>query len=125
MIACIGAASCGEERRQTPSRYLFPPIDMVNIMMQPMLVSSWPKWFDFPDSLVKEGALSLELRDGVPMLRASKSVQTRIDALLRKQQDQSLSDAENKEFDSYEAIDDYISLLNRITRIDADWPRDD
>ncbi len=85
-------------------------------MMHATMVSPVPKSFDFPESLPKEGALSIELHEGVPTLRASKSVQSRIDSLLRKQQTQPLSAAEENDLDRYEAIDDYISLLNRISR---------
>ena len=85
-------------------------------MMHATMVSPLPKSFDFPESLPKEGALSLELHEGVPTLRASKSVQSRIDMLLRKQQTQPLSAEEENDLDGYEAIDDYISLLNRISR---------
>ncbi len=51
------------------------------------------------------------------MFRASKSVQQRISALLRKQQvSSSLTPEDIDELDRYEEIDDYLSLLNRIVR---------
>ena len=70
-----------------------------------------------PASLPGEGGISLELQEGVPILKASPTVQKRIEHLLRKQQEHSLSVPEQDELDSYEEIDDYLSLLNRITRI--------
>lgn len=69
-----------------------------------------------PSSLPGEGGIRLELQEGVPILKASPSVQERIEHLLRKQQEHSLSAPEQDELESYEEIDDYLSLLNRITR---------
>jgi hypothetical protein len=69
-----------------------------------------------PASLPLEGAVRLELQDGVPVLRASTVVQRRIATLLRKQQHGTLSPAETTELDEYEGLDDYLSLLNRLVR---------
>jgi hypothetical protein len=63
-----------------------------------------------------DGAVRLELQDGVPVLRASTAVQRRIATLLRKQQHGTLSPAEITELDQYEDLDDYLSLLNRLVR---------
>jgi uncharacterized protein YnzC (UPF0291/DUF896 family) len=43
-------------------------------------------------------------------------VQTRIEALLAKQQDDTLTPEEEEEFDCYEDIDDYLSFVNRTVR---------
>ncbi len=64
----------------------------------------------------REGMIAFALQEGIPVLRASKAVQERIEELLQKQREAALSDAEREEFESYEEIDDYLSLLNRITR---------
>ena len=64
----------------------------------------------------REDMIAFAVQDGIPVLRASDSCQKRIDALLRKERETGLSDAEREEFASYEEIDDYLSLLNRMTR---------
>jgi hypothetical protein len=69
-----------------------------------------------PASLPLEGAVRLELQNGVPVLRASTAVQRRITTLLRKHQQRHLSPAETTELDQYEDLDDYLSLLNRLVR---------
>jgi hypothetical protein len=69
-----------------------------------------------PVSLPREGAIDLELQEGIPFLRASRSVQERIEVLLQKQQDRTISAAEQDELERYAEIDDYLSLLNRETR---------
>lgn len=69
-----------------------------------------------PASLPIDGAISLELQEGIPILRASPVVQEWIEQLVHKQQENSLSAQEQEELETYEEIDDYLSLLNRITR---------
>ena len=75
-----------------------------------------PKLQSLPTTLPLEGAVRLELEEGVPIFRASETVQTRIETLLEKQQRQQLSQQETCELDAYEEIDDYLSLLNRLVR---------
>jgi len=70
----------------------------------------------FPTSLSAEGAIGIELQEGIPILRASPAVQERIEMLLHKQQEGALSEREHEELESYEEIDDYLSFLNRISR---------
>jgi hypothetical protein len=79
-------------------------------------VSPLPLLRHLPASLPLEGAVRLELQDGVPVLRASTAVQRRIIALLRKQQRGTLSADEMTELDQYEELDDYLSFLNRLVR---------
>ncbi len=69
-----------------------------------------------PNSLPQEGAVSIELMEGVPIFRASKVVQQRIEGLLTKLQENRLSLEEEKELDNYEELDDYLSLVNRTVR---------
>ncbi len=69
-----------------------------------------------PGTFPSEGALSMELVGGKPVIRASSSVQDRIETLLGQQRESGLSKIENEELDLYEEIDDYLSLLNRIVR---------
>ena len=80
------------------------------------LAHSIPKLNSLPGSLPLEGAIRIELEEGVPILRASSSVQERVDALLRKERESELSPKETEEFDRYEEIDDYLSFLNRLVR---------
>ncbi|MBI3653216.1 MAG: hypothetical protein HY231_19485 [Acidobacteria bacterium] len=84
---------------------------MTRTLKQPTLPFS-----NLPAALRREGAISLELEQGVLILRASKTVQNRIQALLRKQQTAKLTAVEDKELQQYEQIDDYLSLLNRLSR---------
>lgn len=69
-----------------------------------------------PASFPVEGAVHVELVDGVPMFRASTAVQQRIEHLLDLHREGVLTDADRDELDCYEALDDHCSLLNRLTR---------
>ena len=73
-------------------------------------------WRYLPASPPLDGAVRLELQNGLPVLRASTAVQRRITALLRKQQGTALSPEETDELDRYGEIDDYLSFLNRVVR---------
>jgi hypothetical protein len=75
-----------------------------------------PRFDRLPASFPAEGAVHVELVDGVPMFRASAAVQRRIEHLLDLQRDAALTDADREELDCYEALDDHFSLLNRLTR---------
>ncbi|MGK7947782.1 MAG: hypothetical protein AB4368_02975 [Xenococcaceae cyanobacterium] len=74
------------------------------------------KLANLPRSLPLDGAVRLELSEGVPIFRASSFVIERIEILLAKQKETALSDEEEKELDGYEELDDYLSLVNRIIR---------
>jgi len=76
----------------------------------------FPKIHDLPESLPDDGAISIALEEGIPVFRAAKVVQERIQYLLDKQKAEDLTAIEEQELDSYEEIDDYLSYLNRITR---------
>ena len=69
-----------------------------------------------PETLQAEGAIHLELVEGIPIFRASDSVQNRIENLLSKQKESTLNSEEEKELDNYEELDDYLSLVNRTVR---------
>ena len=79
--------------------------------LQPM-----PTLGSLPRGLQQDGAISIALEEGVPILRASRAAQTHIEELLQKQKDSSLTPDEEQELDQYEAVDDYLSYLNRLTR---------
>ena len=80
------------------------------------LAHSIPKLRSLPGSLPVEGAIRIDLEEGVPILRASSLVQKRVDTLLLKERESGLSPQETEEFDRYEEIDDYLSFLNRLVR---------
>lgn len=71
---------------------------------------------DLPAALRRDGAINLEVEQGVIILRASKSVQDRIELLLHKQQTAKLTRSDKNELQQYEQVDDYLSLLNRLSR---------
>ena len=77
---------------------------------------SIPRLRGLPGSLPLEGAIRIEMEEGVPILRASSFVQKRIETLLLKERSSGLSPQEAEEFDRYEEIDDYLSFLNRMVR---------
>ena len=74
------------------------------------------KLHNLPNSLPIEGAVRIELVEGVPILRASSTIQNKIETLLAKQKDSVLTAEEEEELDSYEELDDYFSLVNRLLR---------
>ncbi len=80
------------------------------------LVQPIPQIGKLPNSLPREGAVNLELEEGVLVLRVSQATQNRIEELLDKQHQMPLSEAEEIELDQYENIDDYLSFINRLTR---------
>jgi hypothetical protein len=75
-----------------------------------------PSLDDLPATLRRQGAISLEIEEGVVVLRASKIVLNRIESLLRKNRTAKLTSGEQRELEQYEQIDDYLSLLNRLSR---------
>ena len=81
-----------------------------------MTISLLPKLQQLPISLPIDGAVRIELEEGIPIFRASTSIQTRIELLLAKQQDAPLLLEEEQELDCYEEIDDYLSFVNRTIR---------
>ena len=100
-----------------PTRKLLPlAITKGVILMNKMLIYPLPKFHTLPATLPIEGAIRIEIEEGNPILRASKSVQTRIEELIQKNQDVGLTKKESEELDQYEEIDDYLSFFNRVVR---------
>jgi len=58
----------------------------------------------------------IELEEGIPVFRASGSIQARIEALMLKEQAVGLTAQEDEELDRYEEVDDYLSFVNRVVR---------
>jgi hypothetical protein len=81
-----------------------------------MMPNLLPTLQELPSSLPIEGAVSIELIEGIPIFKASSTVQDRIETLLDKQQIEHLTLEEIQELDQYEAIDDYLSFVNRTIR---------
>ncbi|NEQ65402.1 MAG: hypothetical protein F6K21_07875 [Symploca sp. SIO2D2] len=75
-----------------------------------------PKLQNLPNNFPIEGAVRIELVEGIPLFRASGTVQERINTLLDKQQSSPLNSEEEQELDLYEEIDDYLSFINRTVR---------
>lgn len=84
--------------------------------MDSELAHSLPRLRSLPRSFPLEGAVRIELEEEVPILRSSSLVQKRVDELLLKEKEQGLTSEEAEEFDKYEEIDDYLSLVNRLIR---------
>lgn len=69
-----------------------------------------------PVTFPREGAIEIELEQGVLIFRVSPAVQERIEELLEKQHESTLSRDELEELDQYEEVDDYLSFVNRLSR---------
>ena len=69
-----------------------------------------------PASLVRDGAVEIELEQGALIFRVSKAAQQRIERLLEKERESALSAREREELDQYEEVDDYLSFVNRVSR---------
>ncbi len=75
-----------------------------------------PKLQHLPAALPLEGAVRIELQQGIPIFKASRSVQERVETLLDRQQTVLLMPVEEEELDRYEEMDDYLSFVNRTIR---------
>jgi hypothetical protein len=75
-----------------------------------------PKLENLRDILPIEGAVRIELVEGIPIFKASTAVKNRIQELLDKQQTLPLNPEEEQELNLYEEIDDYLSFVNRTVR---------
>ncbi len=69
-----------------------------------------------PVTLPGEGAIDIELEQGVLIFRASQPIRERIEELLRRQRESILTADEEDELQQYEEVDDYLSYLNRLIR---------
>ena len=75
-----------------------------------------PQLQRLPATLPLDNSVRLELEEGIPVFRATTTIQARIELLLNKQHKLQLSKSENQELDLYEEIDDYLSFVNRTVR---------
>lgn len=69
-----------------------------------------------PKILPLDGAVRIELVEDVPIFRASATVIERIETLMARSYESSLTLDEENELDGYGELDDYLSLVNRIMR---------
>jgi hypothetical protein len=84
--------------------------------MNTVTIRPLPRLCVLPTTLPLEGAVRIELEEGVPVFRASNSIQARIEELLLKQREAGLTVEDKEELDRYEEIDDYLSFVNRVIR---------
>ncbi|GAA6615291.1 hypothetical protein [Scytonema sp. NUACC26] len=75
-----------------------------------------PKLQNLSNNLPIEGAVRIELVEGIPIFRASSKVQDCIEELLIKQKNYPLNSEEERELDLYEEVNDYLSFINRTIR---------
>ena len=66
--------------------------------------------------LPADNLVRIELQEGIPIFKATRAVQKRIELLLAKQRQEGLTNAELEELDGYEELDDYLSFANRVMR---------
>jgi hypothetical protein len=88
----------------------------MNTLMSTVAVRPLPRLHALPATLPLEGAVRIELEEGIPIFRASGSIQARIEELLLKEREIGLTVEEKEELDAYEEIDDYLSFVNRMLR---------
>jgi|Deesub1362A_J573_1020465.scaffolds.fasta_scaffold09173_4 hypothetical protein len=88
----------------------------MNAVMDTVVIHPLPRLRVLPATLPLEGAVRIELEEGVPVFRASSSVQACIEKLLLKERQVGLTPEEKEELDRYEEIDDYLSFVNRVIR---------
>ncbi|NJM72137.1 MAG: hypothetical protein HC862_19225 [Scytonema sp. RU_4_4] len=74
------------------------------------------KLHHLPNSLPIDGAVRIELVEGVPIFRASSIVQEQIETLINKQKESALTSEEEKELNEYQELSDYLSFVNRTMR---------
>lgn len=84
--------------------------------MNEMIVNPLPRLQSLPASLPLERAVRIELEEGVPVFKASRLIQDRIENLLLKQRASRLRVDEMTELDRFEEMDDYLSFVNRVVR---------
>jgi hypothetical protein len=88
----------------------------MNTAMNTIPIHPLPRLRALPSTLPLEGAVRIELEEGIPVFRASGFIQARIEGLLLKEQGVGLTAREKEELDRYEEIDDFLSFINRMIR---------
>lgn len=75
-----------------------------------------PRLNRLPRSLPLDGVVRIELQEGVPVFRATRSALERVEALLARQRETGLTAEDVQELDALEEVDDWLSFVNRIVR---------
>jgi hypothetical protein len=78
------------------------------------MVVQLPKIRNLPKSLPMESAIRIELNEGIPVFKASLTIQNRIEDLLFKQRENSVTADEEKELLLYEELNDYLTFANLL-----------
>lgn len=81
-----------------------------------MSVSPFPDLKKLQSGQSLEGAVSIAFQENIPVFRASSRVQERVELLLDKNREHTLTVDERGELDHYLEMDDYLSWLNRVVR---------
>ncbi len=76
-------------------------------------ISPVPTLRHLPASLPLDGAVRLELQDGVPVLRASTAVRRRMTTLLRKQKHGTLPPSKMTELHDYPDHQDFRAAITK------------
>jgi hypothetical protein len=76
----------------------------------------FPRLRALPETFPLEGAVRIEVEEGIPVFRATASIRARIEGLVSKERDVGLTAEETEELERYEEIDDCLSLVKRLTR---------
>ncbi|MBI5715458.1 MAG: hypothetical protein HZC38_18825 [Chloroflexi bacterium] len=80
------------------------------------MLTTHPRFTTLMQTLPLDNIVRIEVSEGLPIFRALPHVQERIEKLLEKQQTFPLSASEKRELTQYEELDDFLSLVNRLTR---------
>ncbi|MGL5063511.1 MAG: hypothetical protein ACRC62_26310 [Microcoleus sp.] len=75
-----------------------------------------------PKTLPREGAVSIELAEGVLMFRASKLFQERIEILKSQQKEVELTAEELQELQDYEELNNYLIWVNQMLGNSLHYP---
>lgn len=80
---------------------------------------TFPNLTELASTLPIDDAVRIEVREGIPMFRATPRIQERIEELLDKQTEGQLAGEDARELDRYEELDAFLSLVNRLVRNSA------
>jgi hypothetical protein len=78
------------------------------------MVVQLPKIRNLPKSLPIESAVRIELNEGLPVFKASLTIQNRIEDLLFKQREHGVTAGEEQELLLYEELNDYLTFANLL-----------
>ena len=88
----------------------------MNTAINTVTIYPLPRLRALPATFPLEGSVRIELEEGIPVFRASNSIQVQIEDLILREQEVGLTAQEKEELDRYEEIDDFLSFTNRLIR---------